>query len=67
MAVEQLYLDTRIIQLVGMGGRKRLHVALIPNTVKLVYMYRVGSHPSPIHIGRYTVREGTALRHLRSL
>ena len=35
-------------------------------TVKLVYMYRVGSHPSPIHIGRYTVREGTALQCLRS-
>ena len=26
-AVERLYLDARIIQLVGVGGRKRLHVA----------------------------------------
>ena len=40
---------------------------ILLDTVKLVYMYRVRSHPSPIHIGRYTVREGTALQCLRSL
>ena len=27
------------------------------STVELAYMYTVGSHPSHIHIGRYTARQ----------
>ena len=29
------------------------------STVELAYMYTVGSHPSHIHIGRYTARQVT--------